>query len=276
MKAWTHTIRYSRKAVLLIAMLMVLSCNQEQELNLARAESEAPVVATVTEVPDFAAIKDSNAKKKAFFDFLRPIIKAENAKVAKVRVRMLNISEMIDNGDDVSPEDQQWLLALAKRYHVDMSALDDEEAWLLLKRRVDTVPFRLALAQAANESSWGTSRFAREGRNFFGEWCFTEGCGIVPSRRQEGMTHEVAVFSSVNESVASYLYHINRVDIYAPLRVARYKIHKKGDKPTARELAGGLSGYSERGDAYVESIRQLIRQNFDLMAETAKDIAKAG
>jgi len=255
-------------------MLILISCNQEKEL--AVTQSQAPGVAITTEVPDFAAIKDSRAKKKAFFDFLRPIIRAENAKVAKVRVRMLTISEMIDNGDAVSPDDQQWLLKLAKRYRVDMSGMDDEEAWLLLKRRVDTVPFRLALAQAANESSWGTSRFAREGRNFFGEWCFTEGCGIVPGRRVEGMTHEVAVFDSVNASVASYLYSINRVDIYMPLRVERYKSHKWGNRPTAHELAGGLTGYSERGEAYVDSIRKMIRQNFDLMAESAKDDPKAG
>ena len=264
---WTH---YSKTPVLLIAVLMLLSCNQEKDLALA--ESVGPTVAVVTEIPDFAAIKNSTAKKKAFFDFLRPIIRAENAKVARIRVRMLNISEMVDNGDDVSPEDQQWLLTLAKKYHVDMATLDDEEAWLLLKRRVDTVPFRLALAQAANESSWGTSRFAREGRNFFGEWCFTEGCGLVPARRQEGMTHEVAVFSSVNESVASYIYHLNRVDIYTPLRVKRYKLHKNGNKPTAHELAAGLTGYSERGEAYVDSIRKMIRVNYDLMAgsETKK------
>lgn len=257
-------IPYSNTCVLLIAMLMLSSCNQEKDLALA--ESKAPAVAIATEVPDFAAIKNSRAKKQAFFDFLRPIIRAENAKVAKVRLRMLNISEMLDNGDAVAPGDQQWLLKLAKKYRIAMLDMDDEEAWTLLKRRVDTVPFRLALAQAANESSWGTSRFAREGRNFFGEWCFTEGCGIVPGRRQEGMTHEVAVFESVNASVASYLYSINRVDIYMPLRVERYKSHKWGNKPTARELAGGLTGYSERGEAYVDSIRKMIRQNFDLMA----------
>ncbi len=267
-------IRFSRTSVLLISMLMMISCNQE--MDLALAESEAPIVGIATEVPDFAAMKDSHAKKKAFFDFLRPIIRAENAKVAKIRVRMLDISTLVDNGDEVIAEDQKWLLALAKKYHIAMPDLDDEEAWTLLKRRVDTVPFRLALAQAANESSWGTSRFAIEGRNFFGEWCFTAGCGLVPAQRREGMTHEVAVFRSVNASVASYIYSLNRVDIYTPLRVKRYKLHKNGNRPTAHELAAGLTGYSERGEDYVDSIRKMIRLNFDLMAETVKDEPKAG
>jgi len=254
--------------------MLLPACNLEE--NAARVDAQYPVVATVTDVPNFSAIKDSKARKKAFFDFLRPIIRSENARVAKSRVRMFAIVTLIHNGDAVPEKDQQWLMRLARKYHIDMTSPDDEQAWKLLKRRVDTVPFRLALAQAANESSWGTSRFAREGRNFFGEWCFTEGCGIVPNRRKKGLTHEVAVFKSVNKSVASYLYHINRVDIYAPLRVVRHKSHKRGNKPTAREMAGGLTGYSERGDDYVKSIRKLIRLNFELMAETAKDDSKAG
>jgi len=244
--------------------LMMLSCNQEEAST--QAESTYPVAGIITDLPDFAAIKDSKTRKKAFFDFLRPVIRAENAKVAESRARMLKISVMIDNGDVVPREDQQWLSRLAGKYRVVMPNLEDEQAWETLKIRVDTIPFRLALAQAANESNWGTSRFAREGRNLFGQWCLTQGCGIVPGRRRAGMTHEVAVFNSVNESVASYLRNINRINIYMPLRVARDMLRKQGMKPTAHELAAGLTGYSERGADYVNDIRQMIRINFDLMA----------
>ena len=250
-------------AMLLLAMLLA-ACNMER--NSAQADAQYPVMASVTDVPDFAAIKDITARKKAFFDFMRPIVRSENAKVAKSRVRMLDIAEKVDNGGVVSPGDQQWLLKLAGKYHVPMANLDDEQAWGLLKRRVDTIPFRLALAQAANESNWGASRFARQGRNFFGEWCFTKGCGIVPGRRSPGMTHEVAVFGSVNDSVASYLYHLNRVDIYMPLRVARHNLHKWGRKASAEALASGLTGYSSRGNDYVDAIRKMIRFNYNLMA----------
>ncbi|PIO89223.1 MAG: hypothetical protein COS82_10565 [Zetaproteobacteria bacterium CG06_land_8_20_14_3_00_59_53] len=251
-------------SVVLIVLVSLTACNLEG--NSTQLEAAQAVVGTITEIPDFAAIKDIKTRKKAFFDFLRPIVISENAKVAKSRVRMLDIATILDNGEAVPPKDEQWLRQLADKYHIEMAALDDEQAWLLLKRRVDTIPFRLALAQAANESNWGTSRFAREGRNLFGEWCFTEGCGMVPQRRRTGMTHEVAVFSSVNESVASYLYHLNRVDIYMPLRVARHKDRTWGRKPTADSLAAGLSGYSERGKNYVEDIRKMIRVNYDLMA----------
>jgi len=259
----TSTIPFRSAGTLLLGMLLLVSCNMERDT--AQADTQYPVMARVTDVPDFAAIKDITARKRAFFNFLRPIVRSENAKVAKARLRMLNIAERVDNGDAVSPGDQQWLLKLARKYHIPMANLDDEQAWELLKRRVDTVPFRLALAQAANESSWGTSRFARQGRNFFGEWCFTKGCGIVPSRRSPGMTHEVAVFASVNDSVASYLYHLNRVDIYMPLRVARHKLHKWGRKASAEALTSGLTGYSSRGNDYVDDIRKMIRINYDLM-----------
>lgn len=254
--------------VFLLALPVMAACNSE--VNSAQIEAQLPIVGTVTDIPDFAAIRDIKARKKAFFDFLRPVVISENAKVAKLPVRMLDIATQVDNGDKVSDADRRWLTELAEKYHIGMTSLDDEDAWLLLKRRVDTVPFRLALAQAANESNWGTSRFAREGRNLFGEWCFTEGCGIIPQRRVEGMTHEVAVFASVNESVASYLYHLNRVDIYQPLRVVRHEERKWGKKPTADKLAGGLSGYSERGEDYVDDIRKMIRVNFDLMAGSEK------
>jgi len=268
------SLRHICGGALFLSMLALSACNQQD--NLAQAESAYPVVSTITDVPDFASIKDSKAKKKAFFDFMRPIIRSENAKVTKNREKLLSIAGLIDNGDAISQKDQQWVLELATRYRVDMQSMDDEPAWDLLKRRVDTVPFRLALAQSANESSWGTSRFAREGRNFFGEWCFTPGCGVVPGKRSAGLTHEVAVFSSVNDSVASYLRNLNRVAMYLPLRLTRHQIRKDGDRPTAHELAAGLTGYSERGDAYVDEIRDMIRVNFELMAGTQPAALPAG
>ncbi len=228
-------------------------------------EEYIPDVVQVEKVPDFSAFR-GNRKKKAFFDFLRPIVHAENAKVAMARGKMLGLSAQVGRGETLSPADRQWLFDLADNYHIEFS-IENGYAWEQLKRRVDTVPFRLALAQAANETNWGTSRFARQGRNFFGEWCLTSGCGIVPMRRPKGQTHEVAVFKTVNESVASYLRNLNRSNLYLPLRVARLEIRKNGEDPTAHTLAAGLTGYSARGEAYVKDIRKLIRANYSLMGE---------
>jgi len=222
--------------------------------------------------PDFNSFQDVKEKKLAFFNYLRPIVEAENARVLAQRKRMLDIRSRLDLGKTISDKEQAWLIGLAKEYNVDTASLDDEQVWKLLRRRVDTVPFRLALAQAANESQWGTSRFAREGFNYFGQWCFTPGCGMVPTRRDEGKTHEVARYESVNESVAAYIRSINRVYMYTPLRVLRREIRKRGEQPTAIELAQELSGYSERGEAYVKEIQEMIRINYTLMSAEASTI----
>jgi len=246
----------SRRGLHLLAIVLILlftACHQEGgDIS--------------TQLPDFSSYSDVNEKKLAFFNFLRPIVEAENAKVRAERERMLALWQNLDQGRTISEADRHWLTELAKFYNIDSQAIDEEKLWLLLKRRVDTVPFRLALAQAANESNWGTSRFAQEGLNLFGQWCFTPGCGLVPLKREEGLTHEVARYASVNESVAAYIRSINRVYMYTPLRILRRNIRKRGEKPTALELAQELSGYSERGKDYVKEIEEMIRLNYDLMA----------
>jgi len=240
-----------------LSLLLLVGCSQE---------SSTAVHESVVTLPDFSLHSDVKEKKRAFFNFLRPIVQQENEKVTIERKKMLEMEVRLKEQGSLAPEDTSWLKQLAEKYRVKMLSLDDGQAWILLKRRVDTVPFRLALAQAANESSWGTSRFARQGLNLFGQWCFTPGCGLVPSHRAPGMTHEVASYASVNESVAAYIRSINRVQMYMPLRKLRRSIRKRGDKPSAVELAQELSGYSERGEAYVSEIQSMIRINYNLMS----------
>ncbi len=242
-------------SLLFAIVLFVASCDQ----------SDAKLPAS-NDLPDFASFQDVKAKKLAFFNYLRPIVETENERVRIQRKRMVDIRNRLDLGKAISDEDQAWLIQLTEEYHIDTASLDEEQLWKLLRRRVDTVPFRLALAQAANESNWGSSRFAREGLNLFGQWCFTPGCGMVPARRDEGKLHEVARYGSVNESVAAYIRSINRVYMYTPLRKLRRDIRKRGERPTAIELAQELSGYSERGEEYVKEIQSMIRINYSLMA----------
>ncbi|MBI1194258.1 MAG: glucosaminidase [Gammaproteobacteria bacterium] len=226
----------------------------------------ADTVKTVTKVPDFSAIKDVSAKKKAFFDFIRPIVQSENERILQVRERLISIRQgLTQTGRSPAAADQAFLSEVVDRYDVEFADPSDSASWNRLLARVDAVPLRLVLAQSANESSWGTSRFAREGRNFFGQWCFKKGCGLVPTRRKKGTRHEVRVFSSVNASVASYLWNINTGRVYASLRKIRGDLRAKGKPVTAHELAAGLSHYSERREAYVEEIRSMIRANYKLM-----------
>jgi Bax protein len=128
-------------------------------------------------------------------------------------------------------------------------------------KRVDGIPPALVVVQAANESSWGTSRFAKEGNNFFGQWCYVQGCGIVPNMRSSNAAHEVAKFDNVDDSIRSYINNLNTQVSYAQLRDIRASLRQKGQKITGYELAQGLIKYSTRREAYVAEIQEMILQN---------------
>jgi Bax protein len=117
------------------------------------------------------------------------------------------------------------------------------------------------LAQAANNSAWGTSRFAKQANNYFGQWCFTKGCGIVPARRDAGSKHEVRKFDTTQGSVSSYVRNINTGSAYSSLRTVRANARRNKSMLTGHDLAVGLVGYSARDDAYVKEIRSMIRTN---------------
>jgi len=220
------------------------------------------VPAMAHDEPDFASFKDVKEKKKAFFGFMHPFVDMENAALLKDRNRLLSLRSQ--PAGKLSSEERQWIEVVAKKYRSD-SPLADSKAWNHLLTRVDAVPYPLVLAQSANESAWGTSRFARQGHNFFGQWCFSKGCGIVPSRRDAGSRHEVAVFESARHSVRAYLKNINTGRVYAGFRKLRAKQRAEGEALDATVLAGGLLKYSERGEAYVKEIRSMIRTNKKLM-----------
>ncbi|PJK31229.1 glucosaminidase domain-containing protein [Minwuia thermotolerans] len=215
----------------------------------------APVIvaADILYPPDIDAV----TRKRIFFDTLRPIVRAENARIAKLRGRLLAASQAGTSGG--------WVEEAAARYGVDWTGRE----WGELLARVDTVPITLVLAQAAKESGWGQSRFARSGNNMFGQWCFREGCGMVPLRRASGKAHEVATFSSVNRSVRAYLHNINTQPAYGGLRAERARLRAELEEPTGLALAGGLARYSERGLAYVREVRDMIRMNRRLMLAAA-------
>ena len=207
---------------------------------------------------DMDDIKDTSDKKKRFFDFLRPIINEENAKILKLRGKLLAAKECNNN--------KIFVARIARIYSVSWNP--EQENWNKLLERVDAVALELSLAQSANESSWGQSRFAKQGNNFFGQWCYTKGCGIIPSERNRGSSHEVTSFDSVNDSVRSYIETINTGRAYAPLRKIRRKNRAAGKQPDATAQAIGLTYYSQRREKYVKEIRALIRVNNKLMLGT--------
>ncbi|OEE86654.1 glucosaminidase domain-containing protein [Vibrio crassostreae] len=214
--------------------------------------------------PDFAAIEDVNKKKDTFFSYLRPSINIENKRITKERAFLTKLSETGLN--NVDSEDASYAKRLGKLYSLPVPSSGLDDAWLKeMLNRVNVLPEALVLTQAANESAWGTSRFATKANNYFGHWCYTKGCGLVPLQRNEGSSHEVATFSSSQESVHRYFMNLNRNRAYADLRVIRAKLDAQGDdlltNATATELTNGLLKYSERGSDYVTDLQAMIRHN---------------
>ena len=226
-----------------------------KEVNLSKPFDGSPSAA----MPDFRKM-NSAERKEAFKAYLRPVIKAENARLMELRYMIKQMYAGVNNrGQTLSDNDKEWLVNLARKYRSEPRDFPSNEAFRSLLMHVDVIPLKLAIAQAAHESAWGTSRFAVVGNNLFGQWCFKKGCGIVPARRQAGATHEVAAFSTSAEAVQSYMHNLNSHPAYRQLRVVRYQQREKNQIPDGHAMAIGLQKYSARGMTYVNLIRDMIK-----------------
>lgn len=211
-------------------------------------------------LPDFASIRDVKEKKRQFFAFIRPAVENENNRLLGLRAEIERLITQLSLEQPISEEDQQMVAKLAKTYRVsDKFSLLRKLYELQLK--VDIIPTALVLVQAANESAWGTSRFARIGLNFFGVWCYKKGCGMVPKGRNKGARHEVTAYSSVSEGVAKYLHNINTNSAYGVFRTIRGQLREQNQTLAPEVLATGLLPYSERGTDYVLELTEMIRHN---------------
>jgi Bax protein len=251
----------SKSTVLLLAAALSLVGCTGRDVPAVEFEPslESPGAGPVGSIPAFGLVGDVDKRKRAFFAFLRPIVEAENERVMDQRRRLMILYKDHRRGRAVSWSDARWLKWLLDEYEVE--GKEGENLWEILLRRVDMVPVDLALIQAAKESGWGTSRFAREGNSFFGQQCFVKGCGMVPIEREAGETHEVAVFDTVDESVRSYIRNLNTFGAYRGFRRLRFRQRFEGTIPDGHTLAGQLPSYSERGVEYLHEIRAMIRSN---------------
>lgn len=234
-------------------------------------QPEKSIVETIPEVeysshpvPDFNQYENVTEKKQAFFNYLKPAIEAQNEHIRSVRQLVQGFRAKQISGETLTQRQTEELNFLIEEYRVDTDQ-GFEGIYAELLRKIDIIPVELVLVQSANESAWGTSRFATEGYNFFGLWCFKKGCGFVPKRRNEDALHEVAKFNNLSAAMYSYMRNINRHPAYKDLRIIRQKHRENQQSITAYALAEGLTRYSERGEEYVEELRQMIRVNKELM-----------
>jgi len=249
--------------ILLIMFGMAMLLKREDEVVLVELPLvEVPeLIVEEDPIPDFASMLDVQEKKETFFSFLAPYVEAVNQQILAQRQRLLVLQSKADSEQPLTRAEMAFLTELRVDYELENERLNTLNLINRLLKRADIIPQSLALAQAANESAWGTSRFAQQGNNFFGQWCYTEGCGIVPSGRVPGASHEVKSFESVLESVRSYIMNLNTFPSYQHLRDIRLELRQEGQVLDGIRLSEGLDSYSERGDEYIFELQSMIYSN---------------
>ena len=212
-------------------------------------------------LPDFDAIAETDARKAAFIAYLVPRVERANRKVEGLRARLLAVDARMAEGKTPGVWQRYWVRSLAEDYGIEEVESVDRDLLVKLLRRVDTVPASLAVAQAAIESGWGMSRFAREGGNLFGLRTHAKGEGLVPKERSAGQRFKVASYGSVCEGIDAYIQNLNTHARYRDLRTVRATLRASGLPAGGDRLAHELVSYSERGFEYVAQVRAIIAQN---------------
>jgi len=204
---------------------------------------------------DFMDIQPIIERKRLFINTLIPIIYSENLQILNDRKKILDWWRESD-GENFSRDFwPQWLFELSEKYESNDSNLGN----LLI--RVDIIPISLALAQAAIESGWGTSRYSREGNAVFGQYTFDESKGLKPKNRNKEDEFFIKKFSNLSESVRSYLKNINSHRAYEDFREERKKLRMSGENLSGYKLVNFLKGYSERKEFYIKDVKEIMTSN---------------
>lgn len=230
---------------------------------LRAGDAEVPRF-VVSDIPkDWAAGLTVDRKKSLFFRALLPMVLMVNEEILQDRKRLQAIIADLAETRSASSSDLRWLKQVAEHYGLPIRDGDDNltpQSIKPLLRRVDIVPPSLALAQAAVESAYASSRFAVEGNALFGQWHL--GKGLVPEKqRTELGDYRLATFKTPKDSIRSYMKNLNTHSAYRSFRDLRAAARTQDQHPRGAPLADGLLAYSEKGPAYVSLIRTLIARN---------------
>ena len=199
---------------------------------------------------DLDNLQSVQLKKETFIKIVLPLIVAENEKILDDREKLKVLSEKKFTSD----LEKQWMRQKLLEYKVKKGNLDE------LKRRMDIIPVSIALAQAAKESGWGTSRFALEGNAIFGQWTW-DGQGIAPLNRDGNKNHKILKFPILRASVKAYKNNLNTHKSYLKFREKRNSLREKNKKITGLALTGTLKNYAQTGSEYTKILNQIITQN---------------
>ena len=205
----------------------------------------------LTKLPkDLKTLGDTKTKRELFIKIVLPLILYENEKIIDDRKRLFKILGKNFN----SPGEKVWLNRRFKEYKI------EDKDFAELKMRMDIIPVSIALAQAANESGWGTSRFALEGNALFGQWTWSKK-GISPKNKDPDQNHKILQFQILKASVRAYKNNLNTHNAYKEFREVRAKLRQSGTNITGLALIKYLKNYAAIGEKYTEIIKGIIEHN---------------
>ena len=230
----------------------VLSLFKDVEYDLKQVRYQKKVKPIYfTQFPkDLDEIKDTQLKKETFIKIVLPLVVAENDKILNDRMKLKKIISKKMTSD----KEKLWLRQKLREYKVKNSDMKE------LQKRMDIIPVSIALAQAAKESGWGTSRFALEGNAIFGQWTWT-GQGIEPLNKGKHEGHKILRFPILRASVKAYKNNLNTHKVYSEFREKRSKLRKRNRKIKGTELTDTLDKYAQTGKEYTKILEQIINQN---------------
>ena len=205
----------------------------------------------LTKLPrDIKTLGDTKTKRELFIKIILPLILDENQKITQDRKKLFKILSKNFN----TTGERIWLKRRFKEYKIEDQDLSK------LKMRMDVIPVSIALAQAANESGWGTSRFALEGNALFGQWTWSKK-GISPADKDPDKTHKVLQFQILKASVRAYKNNLNTHNAYKEFREERAKLREKNKEIIGSDLTEHLQRYSAIGEKYVSILEDIIEKN---------------
>ena len=220
------------------------------DLNTVRFEKTVKPIYFTQFPKDLDEIQSIKLKKETFIKIVLPLVVAENEKIMDDKFKLKKIiSKKI-----TSDQEKQWLRQKFLEYKVKNGNVDE------LNKRMDIIPVSIALAQAAKESGWGTSRFALEGNAIFGQWTFN-GRGIEPLLKDKSKSHKILRFPILRASVKAYQNNLNTHKSYSKFREKRKNLRADKKKITGLELAKTLGSYAQTGAEYTKILAKIITQN---------------
>ena len=198
---------------------------------------------------DLDSIRSTKKKKETFLKILLPLVVAENQKIEKDKQYLRKI--LMENN---KPENKKWINKKYRDYKVSNQNINE------LIEKMDIIPISIALAQAAKESGWGTSRFALEGNAIFGQWTW-KGEGIVPLEKSSDQNHKILKFPLLRASVKAYITNLNTHNGYKDFRKKRFELRKQNKSLIGKELIDELDNYAQTGKEYTKVLQHIINQN---------------